>query len=105
MLFGLCNAPATFERLMEAILAGLNWEIRLIYLDDIIIHGRTFEAMLENLDTVFGKLQDAGLKLKARKCQLFQKEVEYLGHVVSSSGIRTDPKKIEAKLVGAWKCN
>ena len=81
---------------MEAILAGLNWEICLIYLDDIIIHGRTFEEMLSNLDRVLNKLQEAGLKLKARKCQLFQKEVEYLGHVVSSDGIRTDPKKIEA---------
>ena len=69
---------------MEAILAGLNWEICLIYLDDIIIHGRTFEEMLSNLDRVLNKLQEAGLKLKARKCQLFQKEVEYLGHVVSS---------------------
>ena len=96
MPFGLCNAPATFGRLMEAIFAGLNWEICLIYLDDIIIHGRTFEDMLENLGKVLGKLQDSGLKLKARKCQLFQKEVEYLGHVVSSSRIRTDPKKIEA---------
>ena len=96
MPFGLCNSPATFERLMEAILAGLNWEICLIYLDDILIHGRTFDEMLSNLDRVLNKLQEAGLKLKARKCQLFQKEVEYLGHVVSSDGIRTDPKKIEA---------
>ena len=68
----------------------------MIYLDDIIIHGRTFEEMLSNLDRVLNKLQEAGLKLKARKCQLFQKEVEYLGHIVSSDGIRTDPKKIEA---------
>ena len=96
MPFGLCNAPATFERLMDTVLAGLNWQICLIYLDDIIVHGESFEAMLTNLDSVLCKLQDAGLKLKPRKCQLFKKEVEYLGHIVSASGIKTDPKKIQA---------
>lgn len=96
MPFGLCNSPATFERLMEIVLAGLNWQICLIYLDDIIIHGRTFESMLSNLDSVLGKLQEAGLKLKPRKCQLFKREVEYLGHIISASGIRTDPKKVQA---------
>ena len=96
MPFGLCNAPATLERLMETVLAGLNWQICLIYLDDIIVHGESFEAMLTNLDSVLSKLHEAGLKLKPRKCQLFQKEVEYLGHIVSASGIKTDPKKIQA---------
>ena len=83
MPFGLCNAPAIFERLMETVLAGLN-------------HGESFEAMLTNLDSVLCKIQGAGLKLKPRKCQLFKKEVEYLGHIVSASGIKTDPKKIPA---------
>ena len=96
MPFGLCNAPATFERLMEIILAGLSWQICLIYLDDVIVHGKTFESMLSNLDTVLGRMQEAGLKLKPRKCSLFKKEVEYLGHIVSSCGIKTDPKKIQA---------
>ena len=82
--FGLCNAPATFERLMETVLAGLNWQICLIYLDDIIVHGESFEAMLTNVDSVLCILQDAGLKLKPRKCQLFKNEVEYLGHIVSA---------------------
>ena len=96
MPFGLCNAPATFERLMETVLAGLNWQICLIYLDDIIVHGESFEAMLTNLDRVLSKLQEAGLKLKPRKCQLFKEEVEYLVHIVSASGIKTVPKKIQA---------
>ena len=73
MPFGLCNVPATFERLMEIVLAGLNWQICLIYLDDIIVTGRNFEAMIKNLDTVLQKLFEAGLKLKPRKCQLFTK--------------------------------
>ena len=80
MPFGLCNAPATFERLMETVLAGLNWQICLIYLDDIIVIGRTFENMIRNLDEVLQKLGEAGLKLKPRKCQLFAKQVDFLGH-------------------------
>ena len=93
--FGLCNAPATFERLVEIVLAGLHWETCLVYLDDIIVCGRTFEDMVKNLDAVFARLQGAGLKLKARKCQLFSKRVEFLGHIISEDGISTDPKKTE----------
>ena len=95
MPFGLCNAPATFERLMEAVLAGLNWKICLIYLDDIIVTGKNFEDMIKNLDEVQHKLKGAGLKLKARKCQLFAKQVDFLGHVISDQGIQTDPKKTQ----------
>ncbi len=57
MPFGLCNAPATFERLMETVLAGLNWQICLIYLDDIIVHGRTFDSMVANLENAFSRLR------------------------------------------------
>lgn len=96
MPFGLCNAPATFERLMETTLAGLQWDICLIYLDDIIVYAKTFEEMNNNLAKVFEKLAAAGLKLKAKKCTLFAQTVEYLGHVVSEHGISTDPKKTEA---------
>ncbi|XP_033761528.1 uncharacterized protein LOC117343293 [Pecten maximus] len=53
--FGLCNAPATFERLTETVLSKLQWEVCLIYLDDIIVHGRTFDECLKNLDSVFGR--------------------------------------------------
>ena len=69
--FGLCNSPATFERLIEKVLAGLHWETCLVYLDDIIVCGKTFDEMVTNLDEVFLRLQQAGLKLKARKCHLF----------------------------------
>ena len=93
--FGLCNAPATFERLVEIVLAGLHWEICLVYLDDIIVSGKTFEDMVNNLDEVFARLQGAGLKLKARKCQLFSKRVEFWGYIISEEGISTDPKKTE----------
>ena len=66
MPFGLCNAPATFERLMETLLSGLQWDICLIYLDDIIVIAKSFNEMLQNLETVFQRLSSAGLKIKLR---------------------------------------
>lgn len=96
MPFGLCCAPSTFERLMETVLAGLQWDVCLVYLDDVIVTGKTFDEMLQNLDRVFEKLKSAGLKLKAKKCCLCAKEVSFLGHIISEKGIATDPAKIES---------
>lgn len=96
MPFGLCNAPATFERLMDRVVAGLKWEILLVYLDDVIVYGRTIEDELERLRVVFQRLREAGLKLKPSKCHLFCRSVQYLGHVVSAEGVSTDPEKVEA---------
>ncbi|GFW22938.1 retrovirus-related Pol polyprotein from transposon 17.6 [Trichonephila clavipes] len=102
MPFGLCNAPATFERLMETVLKGLTFfEACLIYLDDVIIGGRTFEEHLQNIRKVLSKLSDANLKLNPSKCKFFQKEVNYLGHNISAEGVRTDPEKVSA--VKNWK--
>ncbi|GFY29442.1 retrovirus-related Pol polyprotein from transposon 412 [Trichonephila clavipes] len=101
MPFGLCNAPATFERLMETMLKGLTFEACLIYLDDVIIGGRTFEEHLQNIQKVLSKLRDANLKLNPSKCKFFQKEVNYLGHIISAEGVRTDPEKVSA--VKNWK--
>mgnify|MGYP000034807019 CR=1 FL=1 len=100
MPFGLCNAPATFERLMEKVMAGLQWDILLIYLDDVIVFGKTEKEEIERLRVVFSRLRQAGLKLKPKKCFLFQKSVGYLGHVVSSQGVATDPDKVRA--VAEW---
>ena len=77
-------------------MSGLNWHICLIYLDDIIVRGDSFESMSENVDKALFKLHEAGLKLKPRKCKLFCKEVEYLGHIISADGVKTDPEKTEA---------
>ena len=96
MPFGLTNAPATFERLMEKVLRSLQWELCLVYLDDIILVGETFERALDNLETVFERLRAAGLKLKPKKCTLMKKKVAFLGHVVDGEGIHCDPTKIEA---------
>ena len=96
MSFGLCNAPATFERLMEDKLAGLPWEVCLLYLDDVIVHAPTIAEELARLRRVFQRLRDAKLKLSTKKCFLLQKSVSFLGHVVSGDGVSTDPRKIEA---------
>ena len=96
MPFGLCNAPSTFERLMDKVFHGLNHEVCLIYLDDIIVKSATFESHVKNLGLVFDRLRAAGLKLAPKKCNLFKTEVTFLGHVVSSKGISTDPRKIQA---------
>ncbi|GFT98288.1 retrovirus-related Pol polyprotein from transposon 17.6 [Trichonephila clavipes] len=101
MPFGLCNAPATFEPLMETVLKGLTFEACLIYLDDVIRGGRTFEEHLQNIWKVLSKLSDANLKLNRSKCKFFQKEVNYLGHIISAEGVRTDPEKVSA--VKNWK--
>ena len=100
MPFGLTNAPSTFERLMEMVLAGLQYQICLIYLDDVIVYGKSFEEEISRLGKVFCRLQDAGLKLKPQKCVLFQKQVTYLGHIVSERGVAPDPAKIES--VKGW---
>ncbi|MCG8034843.1 MAG: DDE-type integrase/transposase/recombinase, partial [Candidatus Thiodiazotropha taylori] len=96
MPFGLCNAPATFQRLMERCMGDLNLRDCLIYLDDIVIFSKTFEEHVEKLQAVFQRLHEHGLKLKPSKCELFKSQVVYLGHVVSREGIHTDPAKIEA---------
>ena len=96
MPFGLCNAPATFERLMERVLSGLQFDICLVYLDDIIVTARTFDEMINNLSKVFDRLSAAGFKLKAKKCDLFARKVEYLGHVITEDGIATSASKTKA---------
>ena len=93
MPFGLCNAPATFERLMDQVLQGLRWSRCLVYLDDIISFGTTFEDALDNLTLIFERLRTYGLQLKSTKCHLFQTSVPFLGHVVGRRGLECDPKK------------
>jgi hypothetical protein len=92
---GLVNAPSQFQRLMDLVLAGLLWEVCLVYLDDVIIYSRTFDLHLERLEAVFARMKAANLLLKPSKCQLFREEVTFLGHVVSAKGIAADPSKIE----------
>lgn len=94
--FGLCNAPATFERLMEKVLGKLLSKICFVYLDDVIVFGKTFEKMLLNLKEVFNCFKKANLKVNPEKCNFFSKEVTYLGFRISEKGVSTDPAKISS---------
>ena len=93
MPFGLCNAPATFQRLMNSVLAGLQWTSCLVYIDDIIVVGRNFDDHLSNLHQVLERLKQANLKVQRRKHQFLQQRVVFLGHVISPNGISPDPDK------------
>ena len=100
MPFGLCNAPGTFQRLMERIFGDQSLQSLLLYLDDIVIFSTTFSQHLQRLDMVLGRLRQHQLKLKLSKCCFFRTEVPYLGHIVSAAGVATDPEKVRA--VAEW---
>ncbi len=95
MAFGLCNAPATFQRLMNFVLRDVLGKKALVYLDDVIIFSETFEDHLNDIREVFDLIRNAGLKLKRKKCQFIKESVNYLGHIISSTGIAPDPDKID----------
>ena len=78
---------------MELVFKGLQWKTLLIYLDDVIIFSRTFDEHISRLDEVFFRLSKAGLKLKPSKCDLFQHELLYLGHMITSDGVKANPEK------------
>ncbi|CAF1502254.1 unnamed protein product [Adineta steineri] len=96
MPYGLTNAPATFQRLMDIVLAGLKWQCCLVYIDDIVIYSPTFEQHLIDLKNVFLALREANLTLKASKCCFCRKEMKYLGHIVTQDGIKPDPTLTKA---------
>ena len=96
MPFGLTNAPSTFERLMDLVLRGLQWEKCLVYIDDILVYGSSFEQTLSNLEAVFSRLKLAGLRLKPSKCHLFQESVSFLGYILNRDGLSCDTQKVEA---------
>ena len=98
MPFGLCNAPSTFQRLMERVLTGLHWSTCLVYIDDIILFSRKVQEHFQNLTEVFQRLKQAGLKLKPSKCHLFRNKVKYLGYFVSNKGAEADTEKIQCIL-------
>ena len=82
MPFGLCNAPATFERLMDRVLCGMRWSHCLVYLDDVISFGTTAPEALQRWGEVLERLCAFGLQLKANKCTFMKTEVAFLGHIV-----------------------
>ncbi|KAG1940729.1 interleukin-1 receptor accessory protein-like 1-A [Pimephales promelas] len=101
MPFGLCNAPATFQRLMQRCLGGQLVDSTLVYLDDVIVFSPDFASHLLHLERVFQAMEKYGLKLRPDKCQLFRSEVQFLGHRVSAAGVSPDPEKVSA--VQGWE--
>ncbi|KAK3108916.1 hypothetical protein FSP39_018571 [Pinctada imbricata] len=95
MPFGLVNAPATYQRLMEQCFEGLHLDICYIYLDDLIIYAKTFEEHLERVEKIFQRLREVNLKLSPKKCEFFKDKVKYVGNIVSEKGIEPDPGKID----------
>lgn len=96
MPFGLKNAPSTFQRVMNNILRGLQNEVCLVYLDDVIIFSTSLQEHIEKLKQVFTRLRDSKFKIQLEKSEFLRKEVQYLGHVVSSEGVKPNPDKINA---------
>lgn len=99
---GISGAPATFQRAMESTVGDMNLLEVLVYLDDLIIFGKTLEEHEHRLLKVLDRLKEEGLKLSLDKCQFCCTSVNYLGHIVSRDGISTDPSKVEA--VKSWPC-
>jgi hypothetical protein len=95
MPFGLCNAPATFQRLMNSVFYEVLWKFVLVYMDDIIIFSKTSEEHHEHLETVFKMLTEAKLKLNPDKCDFYQNRILFLGHMISKEGIQPNPALVE----------
>lgn len=96
MPFGLKNAPATFQRMIDTALRGLIGKNYFVYLDDIITFGNTIEEHNQNLAKLFQRLRDTELKLQVDKCEFLKPELEYLGHLITPSGVKPNPAKLSA---------
>ncbi|UYV67424.1 hypothetical protein LAZ67_5000530, partial [Cordylochernes scorpioides] len=96
MPFGLCNAPATFERNMDNVLGNLRWQICLCYLDDVIIYSSDFPTHIKRLEAVLRCFSESNLKLNAKKCRFAFEELEILGHITNQEGIKPAEYNIKA---------
>ena len=104
MPFGLCNATATFQRLMAQALTSVikkYGNLIMCYVDDVVIATPTLEDHIERLEEVFSCMKQAGLKCKPSKCEILRDSIKYLGRLVDKHGVRPDPEAVEAVLT--WK--
>ncbi|KAF9762121.1 Retrovirus-related Pol polyprotein from transposon 17.6 [Nosema granulosis] len=97
MPFGLCNAPATFQRAMNIILSKENRKFVIPYLDDVIVYSKNIEDRKDHLGIVMGKLKAACISLNEGKCNFFKNEVKILGNIISQDSIKIYPEMTERK--------
>ena len=93
---GLKNSPSVFQRLMSIVLSGCLGSHAFIYIDDILVFSKTPTDHIKHLDDILSRLHQAGLRVKASKCQLWRHEVEYLGFLAGKDGLRVNPRKLDA---------
>lgn len=98
MPFGLTNAPATFQALMNDIFEEQLWKSVLVFFDDILVYSSNLESHLTHLEFVLQQMEKHRLFSKESKCLLGQRQIEYLGHIISVQGVATDPLKVQAML-------
>src|ERR1043165_4881217 len=96
MLFGLCNAPATFQRLMDRVYSKITWKFVVVYLDDTVVYSLTFTDHLQHLKEVFTRIRQARLRLNIEKCSFWMQRLLFLGHIISLQEIASDSQKIKA---------
>lgn len=94
--FGLCNAPATFQRLIESVLADALFKYAVAYIDDIAVCWSSWEEHMMHLDTVLTRITRRGLRLKRSKCKLATTIIKFLGHIVTPQGTCPNPDKVLA---------
>ena len=100
MSLGLCNGPATYARVINLLLRGLNWKTVRDFLDDILVLGKNFKDLLSNLGEALARLRRFGLRLKPKKCVLFQRQVKFLGRNVSQNNIFRPMWTLRLLLIG-----
>ncbi|CAK1590747.1 unnamed protein product [Parnassius mnemosyne] len=96
MPFGLKNAPATFQRVMDSVLCGLQGKRCFVYLDDIVVFASSLQEREQKLEEVFSRLRKYDLKIQPDKCEFLRRQVAYLGHILSNEGVKPNPDKIRA---------
>lgn len=94
--FGLRNAPSIFQRMIDDVLKEEIGKTCYVYIDDVIIFGRTEEEHLQNIEKIFSKLEKANLRVNLEKTKFLKPETEFLGYLVTSTGIKPDPRKVKA---------
>ncbi|CAF4944161.1 unnamed protein product [Pieris macdunnoughi] len=96
MPFGLKNVPATFQRLMNSVLSGLQGDRCFVYLDDVVCYSPDLNIHIKNLESIFQRMREFNLKLQPDKCEFLRREAGYLGHIISEDGVKPNPDKVKA---------